>query len=100
MFELAAGLGWLTSDEALGDPWFEEHEILATMSWRPRKILDWLQSHDGGVVTVRTRAGAVDTDREQQSLRGSGSTAYTVFGVREGKRIVCYITGGAEDSSG
>lgn len=91
-FELAAGLGWLTSDEALEDPWFEEHEILACMPWRPRRIRDWLKSHDGGPVTVRTRAGAIETDREQRALRGTGSIPHTVFGLREGKRIVCYIT--------
>lgn len=98
-FELAAGLGWLTSDEPLEDPWFEEHEILAAMPWRPRKIREWLQAHDGGPVTVRTRAGAIHTDREQSALRGDGLQAYTVFGVREGKRIVCYITAGAAEFS-
>ncbi len=89
--ELAAGLGWLTSEASLGDPWFEEYEILAHMAWRPRKIRDWLRAHNGGAVTARSRAGAIQTDREQLALRGEGAVHHTVFGVRQGKRVVCYI---------
>ena len=91
--ELAPGLGLLTADEPLDDPWFEQVEILATLPWRPKKIREWLRAHDGGPVTVRTRDRAVDTDREQVALRGDGSTPYTLFGLRLERRVVCFVTG-------
>ena len=92
--ELAAGLGILTSDVRMEDAWFEEHEILAVIPWRPRKIRDWLRANDGGSVTVRSRGGAVDTDQAQVEFRGDGATAYTLFGLRLGQRIVCLMVPG------
>ena len=92
--ELAPGLGILTSDVRLEDPWFEEHEILATLPWRPRKIREWLRGNDGGLVTIRSRGGAVDTDRAQLELRGDGEQAYTLFGLRLARRVVCLVVPG------
>jgi THUMP domain-like/RNA cap guanine-N2 methyltransferase len=90
--ELAAGLGILTSETPLDDPWFEQHEILAELPWREQKIREWLKRNDGGTVTVRTRDGAVPTDTAQVALRGTGTTPFTLFGLRLGRRIVCLVT--------
>lgn len=90
--ELAAGLGLLTSPARLEDAWFTEHEILAVMPWRPRKIQQWLKAHDGGLVVVRTRGAAVRPETEQRALRGTGSEAYTLFGLRAGQKLVCFVT--------
>lgn len=90
--ELAPGLGILTGDRVWHDPWFEQHRILAAMSWRPGKIRSWLRAHDGGHVVVRTRAGAVPTDSAQSLFRGEGTTDYVLFGLRLDKRVVCFVT--------
>ena len=93
--ELAAGLGILTCQTPLDDPWFERHEILAELPWREQKIREWLEEHDGGIVTVRTRDRAVSTDAVQMALRGTGATPFTLFGLRLGRRIVCFVAPGS-----
>jgi hypothetical protein len=93
--ELAAGLGILTCQTPLDDPWFERHEILAELPWREQKIREWLEEHDGGIVTVRTRDRAVSTDAVQMALRGTGSTPFTLFGLRLDRRIVCFVAPGS-----
>ncbi len=91
--ELAPGLGLLTGDRAIDDPWFESHHVLATMSWRERRIGAWLDQHGGGEVVVRTRGRAVDVDRAGRALRRGGDRRFVVFGLRLGKRVIAVITG-------
>jgi len=86
------GLGLLTSDEPLADPWLREFEILAEMPWRVKKVKAWLVAHDGGMVEVRTRGHAIDADAAHRSLKSRGTTPHTVFGLRLGRRVIALIT--------
>mgnify|MGYP001399394498 CR=1 FL=1 len=56
-----------------------------------QSLVGWL----AGIVEIKTRAKAADTDTEQKALRGDGATAYTVFVLRFGqavRAIVCERT--------
>jgi hypothetical protein len=85
-------LGLLTSDTPSASPWLTSFELLAEMPWRVKTVKSWLQEHDGGVVTIRTRGGAVETVKAQRQLRGRGETPYTVFVLRVGKKVRALIT--------
>lgn len=85
-------LGLLTSDGAVASPWLTPFELIERMPWRTRKVAEWLQSHDGGVVEVKTRGKAVDPDRAAAELRGEGATMFTVFVLRFGSKVEAWIT--------
>lgn len=90
--EVHPGLGLLTSDACPGSPWLTAYEILATMPWRPERLRAWLREHGAGIVTVKTRGGAVDTDDAQRRLRGNGNEPFVVFGLRLGQRVLGVVT--------
>jgi len=90
--EAHPGLGILTSAEHVENPWLSAFEVLAQLPWRPRKIKEWLSAHDGGIVEVKTRGKAVDTDFAQHDLRGAGRQPYTIFALRLGRKIMAIIT--------
>ena len=86
------GTGLLCGDTRSDDPFLTAFRVRAVMPWRREKVRDWLRAHDGGLVEIKTRGKAADTDREQKALRGRGATAYTVFVLRFGqavRAIVC-----------
>ena len=87
-----ARVGLLLSDARLDSPWLEPYRVRAAMGWRASRVKRWLRDHGGGLVTVKTIGGVVDTDRVQRELRGTGATAYTVFVHRVGKRVVAWLT--------
>lgn len=91
IFELFPGLGLLTSQEPVESPWLTRFRLVEFLPWRPDRIRDWLRAHDGGVVEVKTRGGAIDALAIQKELRGEGSTTYTLFGLRFGKKIVAIV---------
>ena len=72
------------------------YEVLAQLPWRPRKVKAWLQANDGGIVQVKTRGKAIDTDAVQRQLRGNGAEPYTVFGLRLGTPRIAIIARRAE----
>lgn len=88
----APGLGLIRGPTSIDDDWFEQYRVLEELPWRPKQIKAWLDANDGGEVVVRSRGGAVDTDAAQLELRGDGATGYTIFGLRLGKKLVCWIT--------
>jgi hypothetical protein len=91
-------LGLLTSDEPVESPWLTPFEVLAELPWRERKVRAWLDTHDGGIVEVKTRGRAVDPDAAQRALRGEGHEPYTVFVLRDGERrfaLICRRPGTA-----
>ncbi|MDY7110330.1 MAG: hypothetical protein SYC29_17000 [Planctomycetota bacterium] len=90
--EVHPGLGILTSDQRLENPWLSAYEVLTQLPWRPRKIADWLSAHNGGIVEVKTRGKAVDTDLVQHDLRGDGDEKYTIFALRLGRKLMAAIT--------
>jgi hypothetical protein len=95
--EVHPGLGILTSGERVTGPWIEAHEVLAEMPWRVENVRGWLAHRGAGVVTVRTRGGAADTDAAQHRLRGDGSTPYTVFVLRLGRSVRAVVVGTARE---
>ncbi len=86
------GTGLLCGDAPSDHPMLTPFRVRAVMPWRREKVRDWLRGHDGGLVEIKTRGKAADTDAEQKSLRGDGATAFTVFVLRFGqavRAIVC-----------
>ena len=89
------GTGLLCGDEPADHPMLTPFRARAVMPWRREKVRDWLHANDAGIVEIKTRAKAADTDTEQKALRGDGATAYTVFVLRFGqavRAIVCERT--------
>lgn len=87
-----AKLGLLTSDRVIDSPWLTGFELIERLPWRPKRVRQWLMSHDGGLVEVKTRGKACDPDAEQLRLRGPGSTRYTVFVLRFDTKVEALIT--------
>jgi len=86
------GTGLLCGENKSDDEFLHAFRVRAVMPWRREKVRDWLRAHDGGLVEIKTRGKAADTDKEQKALRGRGSAACTVFVLRFGravKAIVC-----------
>lgn len=92
-------LGLLTGPSRVDSPFLTAFEHIETLPWRTRKIKQWLASHDGGIVEVKTRGKATDPDRAQRDLRGEGATMYTLFVLRYDRRVVCHITRRADASA-
>ncbi len=92
--EAYPGLGILTSHEPVESPWLERYRIAARLPWRVNRVKTWLDDHGAGLVTVRTRGHAIDAERAQRDLRGSGTEHFTVFGLRLGRPVVAVITRG------
>ncbi len=90
--EAYPGLGILTGDEPVESPWLERFRIAVRLPWRVKTVKTWLDDHGAGLVTVRTRGHAIDAERAQRDLRGSGTERFTVFGLRLGRPVVALIT--------
>ena len=86
------GTGLLCAGERSGDPMLSAFRVRAVMPWRREKVRDWLRAHDGGVVEIKTRGKAADTDQEQKALRGTGATPFTVFVIRFGQAVRAIVT--------
>ena len=85
-------LGLLTADEPVDSPWLVAFELTASMPWRIGKLRTYLGQHNAGVVEVKTRGKAVDTDQAQAQLRGSGDARFTVFALRQGRKLTAMVT--------
>ncbi|MFA9480341.1 hypothetical protein ACERK3_18885 [Phycisphaerales bacterium AB-hyl4] len=84
--------GLLSADQIVSSPWTQAFELFAELPWRPKKVRQWLDSHDGGIVEVKTRGKAIDPDLAQAQLRGRGDSSYTVFVLRQHEQKVALIT--------
>ncbi len=85
-------LGLLTADQPVTSPFLTAFRHLHTLPWRQKKVKDWLNQHDAGLVEIKTRGGAVNPDPLQRQLRGTGTTAYTLFILRYDDRVITHIT--------
>lgn len=85
-------LGLLTGDEVVRHPMLTPFQVHATMPWRAKKLRAWLADHEAGIVEVKTRGQAVDTDRAQRELRGKGDRQFVVFGLRQEREVMAIIT--------
>lgn len=84
-------LGLLTSDQVIDSPWVTGFELIERLPWRPKRVKQWLEANDGGLVEIKTRGKACDPDQEQRRLRGSGATPYTVFVLRFDTKVQALI---------
>ncbi|MBT8486246.1 MAG: hypothetical protein KJO43_11740 [Phycisphaerae bacterium] len=91
-WELHPGLGIVASEDDLSSPWFTSFACLAHLPWREKHLRATLRTLDAGIVEVKTRGGAVDTDRWQRTLRGDGAETLTVFALRRDHRITAWVT--------
>ena len=85
-------LGLLTADHDPQSPWLTGFELVEQMPWREKRVAAALQAMDAGIVEVKTRGGAVDPDRAQHRLRGTGQTPFTVFVLRWDRQVIALIT--------
>lgn len=92
-------VGLLCADAPVDSPWFTAFEIVHEMPWRIPALRRWFKEHGGGIVEVKTRGGAVETDEAQRQLRGVGSTMYTAFGLRMGRSRTAIITRRAKSNA-
>ncbi len=84
-------IGLLTGKDRIADPWITTFEVIEQMPWRIDRIKSWLSDNDGGIIEVKTRGGAVDTDKCQKQLRGKGTTSFVVFGLRFNQNVRAII---------
>ena len=85
-------LGLLTSGRVIDSPWVTGFELIEQLPWRPKRVKQWLDANDAGLVEVKTRGKACDPDIEQRRLRGEGATPYTVFVLRFDTKVQALIT--------
>jgi hypothetical protein len=85
-------LGLLTGDEPVSHAMLTRFRVHASMPWRAKKVRNWLGENDGGIIEVKTRGQAVDTDRTQRELRGKGDKVFTVFVLRRDRELVAIVT--------
>ncbi|MBX3385372.1 MAG: hypothetical protein KF768_02245 [Phycisphaeraceae bacterium] len=80
--EMHAGLGLLSSDARVESAWCAGFGVLEVVAYSVKRLREVMRSLDAGVVEVKTRGGACDTDALQKELRGEGSRTLTVFVLR------------------
>jgi len=86
------GAGLLTGSSPSGHPMTAAFRVLDAMPWDRGRVKEALRSHDAGVVEVKTRGQAVDTDAAQSSLRGRGDRLLTLFVLPLGRSVTAIIT--------
>ena len=87
-----ASLGLLTSSTPIAHPMLTPFQVLADMPWNQRRCRQELSRLNAGLVEVKTRAKAVDTDTLQRELRGKGEAPLVVFVLRFDRALRCIIT--------
>jgi hypothetical protein len=86
-------LGLLTGSKPVASPFVTSFELLERLPWHdpPKKVLQWLNAHDAGIVEVKTRGKAADADTAARLLRGQGNERYTVFIHRLDRKVEAWI---------
>ncbi len=84
-------VGLLTSDTLIQSPWLTGFEVLEEMVWNERRVKDAIDARRAGIVEVKTRGGAVNTDQVQAALRGKGDERLVVFVLRMGSAMRAII---------
>ncbi|MEM9662039.1 MAG: hypothetical protein AAF937_06990 [Planctomycetota bacterium] len=85
-------LGVLTSAARVESPWLTAFRVLERLPWRVDRVREAVASLGGGIVEVKTRGGAVDSDRAQLDLRCEGDRTLTVFVLRFGSKVEAIVT--------
>lgn len=93
------GTGLFTSDAPVESPWLTPFRVERDMPWNPKRVRAALRELDAGIVTVKTRAQAVNPDQESKRLRGTGDRPMTVFVLPIANRIHAIIAECANQTS-
>lgn len=87
--EVAPGLGLLTGDGAVDDPWFRAFEVVeGPLPWREKRLKEVLRAHDAGTVRVKVRGRVADANAAEVALSGEGRAELWVLAFRLGARAV------------
>jgi hypothetical protein len=89
--EIAAGLGLLSAEAPLDDPWFRSFEVLEVLPWRDKKIREALRTHDAGPVQVKIRGKVADANAAARAFRGTGAAEIWLLGFRLGAKAVAVL---------
>ncbi len=90
--EPAAGLGLLTSDAAPTSTWLTVFEVVDVLPMRAERVKRRLVELDAGIVEVKTRGNACNTEPLQRDWRGKGKRPLCVFVLRFGDAVRAVIT--------
>lgn len=90
--QIHPGLGLLTSDAAIRNPFLTRFDLIADLPWDQRGVQAELLRLSAGVVEVKTRDKLVDPDTLAPRLSGTGSTPLTLFILRFGSAPRALIT--------
>lgn len=90
--QLHPGLGILTSDTAITNPFLTRFDLIADLPWDQRNVQAELTRLNAGIVDIKTRDKLVDPDTLAPRLSGSGSTPLTLFILRFGSTPRVLIT--------
>ncbi|MFK7884001.1 MAG: hypothetical protein AB8F26_07460 [Phycisphaerales bacterium] len=86
------GTGLLTANEPSTSPWTTPYRVISEFAWNPRVAKSALRDLDAGVVTVKTRASAVNPDKVSRQLRGTGKKGFVLFVLPIADRLRAIIT--------
>lgn len=84
--------GLLTADAPVESPWLTWFEVLESTAWNEKRVRKLMRALNAGLVEVKTRGKAVEPDRLQRSMRGSGDEPLTLFVQRLGRPLHALIT--------
>jgi hypothetical protein len=88
---LHPALGVVTSDAIVHSDWVRSYRVIEQMAWNAKRVRQALTALDAGLVEVKTRGGAVDTDVLQKELRGKGARALVVFVYRVERQMIAIV---------
>lgn len=90
--QLHPGLGILTSDAPITNPFLTRFDLTADLPWDQRNVQAELARLNAGIVDIKTRDKLVDPDTLAPRLSGTGSTPLTLFILRFGSTPRALIT--------
>ncbi len=86
------GTGLVTSDTLIDHPMIRWYTVLEVLPWNQKRVRLELRKLGAGIVEIRTRAGVVNPDELQRSLRGDGARDdLSVLVYRLGDRVIVII---------
>ena len=93
--ELAAGVGYVTSDVALELPWARRFRVVEAMPLSTKRLSRWLRDRGHDRVTIKKRGVTLDADLLRRQLkmtgRGKGGSEATLVLTRVGGSQVALV---------
>lgn len=88
---LHPALGVMTGETPVVSAWVRSYRVIQQIGWNLQRVREALNSLGAGVVEVKTRGGAVDTDVVQRQLRSDGGRTLVVFVYRVERAMTAII---------